>query len=163
MHEHSPESYYHSETCRARSCAASTSPKEVVFHTANTLPRSVGANASVPKAIKHKSTWSTSVRIWTHDHPRTLEWRSRERSCLSELISGIVCFHHRQPHQRARFMSQSVLWSFASARPARKVKEHRALNDSRELLRQRANLNRACVPLNSMRLSRYQPRDSSRI
>src|ERR1700756_4432980 len=37
-----------------------------------------------------------------------------------------VCFHHRQPHQRARFMSQSVLWSFVIARPARKVKEHRA-------------------------------------
>ena len=106
MHEHSPESYYHSETCRARSCAASTSPKEAVFHTANTLPLSVGANASVPKTIKHKSTWSASVRIWTHDNPRTLEWRSRERNFLSELISGIVCFHHRQPHQRARFMSQ---------------------------------------------------------
>jgi hypothetical protein len=106
MHEHSPESYYHSETCRARSCAASTSPKEAVFHTANTLPLSVGEKASVPKAIKHKSTWSTSVRIWTHDHSRTLEWRSRERSSLSELISGIVCFHHRQPHQRARFMNQ---------------------------------------------------------
>jgi hypothetical protein len=125
MHEHSPESYYHSETCRARSCAASTSPKEAVFHTANTLPLSVGEKSLRTQGDK---TQIDMVHFSPDLDTRPLTDSGMAISRKKFFIRAY--FRNRmfssQAAPSAGKIYESVLWSFASARPARKVKEHRA-------------------------------------